>query len=177
MACTLSSLPCGKIKDLIKLKQNVKSCIYSLYAYHIVINNSCFWNVLGGSGAKGEKGIQGPPGPRGSKGETITIVEEITATPAPQIIEDSEICVDVEIVFHEAPKPNCILSSEIIKKAIAEAIGTPENHFENVLSNIITGKDQSRQLKVTFTTTKSAERVIKQRKANIKLPLDKAKCP
>lgn len=131
--------------------------------------------MLGAIGAKGEKGIPGTPGLKGDNGETIKIIPDTPPPPAPQIIDDSEICVDVEIVFHEAPKQGCTLPSDVVKKAIAEAIRMPENHFENVMLTTIT-KNGSRQLKVTFRTTKPAERIIKLKKGSIKLPLEKAKC-
>lgn len=130
----------------------------------------CF---TGWRGSKGDIGEHGPLGAKGAKGEPGP--GSLTFEPDRPVPTSGLICVDVEILFHNAPAEGCTLSPDAVKKSIASQIGEREENFENI--RLFTKvQDGKRQLQVKFRTTENAERIIKADKGRIKLPLDKAKC-
>jgi hypothetical protein len=129
-------------------------------------------------GPKGGKGILGPPGPKGVKGDTgytTTITTVRNRTKIEDQVYRPDICVDVEIVFNEAPAEGCTLSPDAVKRSIATQLEESINDIQGVKLSIRTQQDK-RQLQATFITTEKVERAIRKKKGHIKLPLDQARC-
>lgn len=124
----------------------------------------------------GETGKRGPPGPKGDKGETgntvtVETVKEVTSTPMPPTGQRKpDICIDVEIIFSEAPANNCTLNTTLIQKSLAKQLNADEGHIQQLKMKIRSNQGK-RELVMTFRTTKEVRDKMKTSKDKIKLPL------